>query len=115
MKDKIPHKLINQHPELSLQTTGTPCPVVIVNLEGTAPLEDKGILKLTTVIMKASGLPLDKLQDYTINQVISEFGLRKADYGKKTHTTFKKMVNRAATASYDVESWFHSYTAKKGP
>ena len=57
--------------------------------------------------MKASGLPLDKLENYTIGQVISEFGLR--NYGKGTHSTFKRMVNRASTASHDIETWFSTY------
>ena len=52
-----PTKLICTHPELMLQTTGTPCPMVIVNLEGTQPLGNRGVEAMTAVCLKASGLP----------------------------------------------------------
>ena len=101
------HKLNNQHPELFLQTTGTPCPMIVVNLEGGEPLGNSGITSLSTILMKASGLPLDELQTYSANAIASEFKLQ--EYGKGTHSTFKRMLMRATTESCGIETWFSAY------
>ena len=99
-----PHKIICKHPELSLQTTGTPCPMVLVNLEGTEPLGNRGVTSLSAVCLKASGLPLDQLQDSSATQIAREFKLQK--YGKGTHSTFKRMLVRATTEGHGIETWF---------
>ena len=102
-----PHKLICKHPELSLQTTGTPCPMVVVNLEGTQPLGNRGVEAMTAVCLKASGLPLEQLQESSAKMIASEFNLQQ--YGKGTHNTFKRMLVRATTESCSIETWFSAY------
>ena len=81
--------------------------MVVVNLEGTEPLGNRGVAAMSTVCLKASGLPLHQLQDSSAKQIAHEFKLQK--YGKGTHNTFKRMLVRATTAGHGIESWFSRY------
>ena len=81
--------------------------MVVVNLEGTEPLGNRGVTAMSTVCLKASGLPLEQLQDSSAKMIAQEFKLQK--YGKGTHNTFKRMLTRATTESYNIETWFSAY------
>ena len=107
MRSQWGHKIICQHPELSLQTTGILCPVMVVKTKDTAPLGNTCVAALSALILKASGLPLDVLENYSVSQVASELKLQ--EYGKGTHNTFKMMITRANNHSYRIDSWFAAY------
>ena len=62
---------------------------------------------MTAVCLKASGLPLEQLQESSAKMVASEFKLQQ--YGKGTHSTFRRMLMRATTESCGIETWFSAY------
>ena len=65
------------------------------------------MIAMSTICLKASGLPLQQLQGSPAKQIAHEFKLQK--YGKGTHNTFKRMLTRATTAGHGIESWFARY------
>ena len=98
------HELICQHPELSLNATGIPIPVVLINTSDLEVLDDEGVADLCSVLLNASGIDLKEMESLTAREAIMKF--RFDDYGHGSHQAFKRMMSHAAESTGQIETWF---------
>ena len=64
------HELICQHPELSLNATGIPIPVLLINTSDLEVLDDEGVADLCSVLLNASGIDLMEMESLTAREEI---------------------------------------------
>ena len=98
------HSLICQHPELSLNATGIPIPVLLINTSELEELDEEGVADLCSVLLNASGIDLNEMIQLSPREAIMKF--RFENYGAGSHKAFKRMMTNAAESTGNIEKWF---------